>query len=333
MLTTRMSFFQWLFAGVSTIAVFFMSSNAYAQQYDLTRGEGAKTHSCLGLRLGPEISLTDIDLAYVKHNSIKLRIKGTTDSVLCVGFFSPARRNIALKTSFRFADGTVLTFEDIDKRTNLRALASPMLPGDPPGNMPAQGPRLGNTYAPGPAAAAPPASGPGGAAGTSTQSTGRQPKKCMINGKVTYTDGECLDGAEKKANPPRIESARLPPLPVLQSGMWKLSVNNNGTTTMTDFCGDPLDFFRKDFSDAGAEKARELGCRIQGAPPAPHQVLYLAVCPTDWVSVHGDRFVKEGRSELRVTAPSPQSYTTDWTDTIVLNRRQVVQGVRTGNCD
>jgi hypothetical protein len=100
---TQIPIFRWLFAGISTIAVFFMSNNAYAQQYDLMRGAGANTHNCLGLRLGPEISLTDIDLVYVKHNSIKLRIKGTADSVLCVGFFSPARLRNLLADSRRNA--------------------------------------------------------------------------------------------------------------------------------------------------------------------------------------------------------------------------------------
>lgn len=319
------------------VCAVFLLDDAYAQHYDFTRGSGAKHHPCLGLRLGPEITPTNLDLAYVKHNSIKIKVRGTNDSILCVGFFSPARRSMALKTNFHFFDGTIWTIDDIDKRTNIRALASPMLPGDPPGNTPAQAPRPGASYTPIPAPAAAPAAAPAGEArgpvqpSKSNRATG-QPKKCIVGGQVTYTDGDCPNGGTQKAATPRSADApQLPPLPELQSGLWKLSVTNNGTTTTTDHCGDPLDFFRKAMSET--TKPQESGCKVQGTSPVARQVNYVVICPTDWVSVNGDRFAKEGRSELRVTSPSAQIYTTDWKETIVQNRHQIVQGTRVGNCN
>lgn len=161
--------------------------------------------------------------------------------------------------------------------------------------------------------------------------TARQPKKCVEEGRITYTDGDCPNGSEQKRAADRLGSTRIPPLPGLQSGLWKLSVNNNGNTTMTDYCGDPLDFFRIELLGS-EEKIRETGCTLQGSSSVPNQVIYTIVCPADKVTVNGGR-VKKGRSELRVTAPTPQSYTTDWDDKTGLNRRQIVQGTRVGNCN
>lgn len=89
--------------------------------FNLSRGTGTKTGSCAFVTFGPRISPPDVEVSYVEHNSIRLAVRGTRDSLLCTGFYIPALRRVAHQAEFRFYDGSSWTFEDIDRRTNLRA--------------------------------------------------------------------------------------------------------------------------------------------------------------------------------------------------------------------
>lgn len=98
--------------------------------FSLSRGTGAKTGGCTFVTFGPRVSPQDVEVSYVEHNSIRLAIKGRSDSLLCTGFYIPALRRVAHQAQFRFYDGSSWSFEDIDQRTNLRArvLASTLAP-------------------------------------------------------------------------------------------------------------------------------------------------------------------------------------------------------------
>ncbi len=130
--------------------------------FDLYRGSGRKMHGCMFVAFGPGIKPEDLDVKYVKENSVEIAIKGTSDVLLCSGFYAPGRRSSAPLATFRFYDANRWTFEDIDKRANLRALATPMPQSSPP-----TGPRPGDYVG-----------------------------RCVVDG-VLYPDSACPKGATK----------------------------------------------------------------------------------------------------------------------------------------
>lgn len=89
--------------------------------FTLARGAGTVSRGCAFVTFGPRIAPQDLDVRYIEHNSIRIAIRGTRDALLCSGFYTPAGRQVAHQAQFRFYDGTSWTFEDIDRRTNLRA--------------------------------------------------------------------------------------------------------------------------------------------------------------------------------------------------------------------
>jgi hypothetical protein len=94
-------------------------------RFDFARGSGTTLHSCAGhVTIGPGIGPSDLEVTYVKENSIRIALKGTSDAMLCMGFYAPARRRLAEGTVFRFYDANRWSFEDIDRRANLRAQAT-----------------------------------------------------------------------------------------------------------------------------------------------------------------------------------------------------------------
>ena len=101
---------------------------ASAQFATLERGSGAKITSCAVVVFAPNVKPDDLEVNYVKHNSVRIAVKGTGDYILCPGFYAPARRNLAHSSTLRFSDGTVWKFDDLDKRGNLRAQAVSALP-------------------------------------------------------------------------------------------------------------------------------------------------------------------------------------------------------------
>lgn len=292
-----------------------------AQTFDLTRGSGAKQRSCMGATVfGPGIGPEDLEVTYVKYNSIKFAIKGTEDSILCGGFYIPSLREIARNATFRFSDGTTWTFEDIDKRTNLRALATPVPAAQSNGPAPSPPPNFvfGKDVT-GPAPAP-----------TSNRAIGRL-NKCVANGKVLYTDGDCPKGTTPERSAPGTASGNAPILPTLQRGSWKLNININGNTTLSDYCGDPLEWISQYVSE-DLDAARNFGCTVRTTFSAPGSYRIVVDCPSDGVSENGSRRVQKGRTELNVFSPSAQSITYDFTRTAG-NSRQIVQGTRVGSCN
>jgi hypothetical protein len=178
-------------------------------RFDLFRGSGRKMHGCMFVAFGPGIKPEDLDVKYVKENSVEIAIKGTNDALLCSGFYAPGRRSSAPLANFRFYDANRWTFEDIDKRANLRGRATPMPQSPPP-----TGPRSGD-YA----------------------------GRCVVDG-VLYPDSACPKGAAKDrqkfaAAPERKLDA--PRLPEVQSGRWNL-------TGEPEYCGDPLQNIRREIA-------------------------------------------------------------------------------------
>ncbi len=177
--------------------------------FDLYRGSGRKMHGCMFVAFGPGIKPEDLDVKYVKENSVEIAIKGTSDVLLCSGFYAPGRRSSAPLATFRFYDANRWTFEDIDKRANLRALATPMPQSSPP-----TGPRPGDYVG-----------------------------RCVVDG-VLYPDSACPKGATKDrqklaAAPERKPDA--PRLPEVQPGRWKF-------TGEPEHCGDPLENIRRELA-------------------------------------------------------------------------------------
>ena len=102
--------------------------------FDLYRGSGTKFSGCMFVAFGPGIKPEDLDVRYVKENSFEIAIKGTNDVLVCNGFYSPGRRSSAPYANFRFYDANRWTFDDIDKRANVRGLATDTeRPSDPGG--------------------------------------------------------------------------------------------------------------------------------------------------------------------------------------------------------
>jgi hypothetical protein len=89
--------------------------------FDLARGTGTKLGACAFVTLGPHIGPQDLDVTYVEDNSIKIAIKNTRDALMCNGFYASSRRQLAHQVQLRFYDGSSWTFDDIDRRTDLRA--------------------------------------------------------------------------------------------------------------------------------------------------------------------------------------------------------------------
>jgi hypothetical protein len=168
--------------------------------FDLYRGSGKKVHGCMFVAFGPGIKPDDLEVKYVKENSVEISIKGTGDALVCSGFYSPGRRTSALAATFRFYDANRWTFEDIDQRAHLRALATP-LP-------------------------------------QTSQSPGARPRdaaRCVVDGAV-YPDYMCpqeLQAPVAAAQAePEVESS--PRLPDMQPGRW------NFTGGERELCGDPF---------------------------------------------------------------------------------------------
>ena len=153
----------------------------------------------------------------------------------------------------------------------------------------------------------------------------------MANGKVTYTDGDCPKGTTQERSVSGAASGNAPVLPRVQRGSWKLNFNIDGNTTLSDYCGDPLERISQDMSE-GPEAALKLGCTVRATSSAPGNFRLVVDGPSDGVSEDGSRRVQKGRTELNVFSPSAQSFTYHLTRTVG-NSRQSVQGTRVGSCN
>jgi hypothetical protein len=245
-------------------------------------------------------------VTYVKENSIRIAIKGTGDALVCNGFYTPPMRDLANKTVFRFYDANRWSFEDIDKRTNLRALATPASAGQSSRPAPAPTPAPSRV-----------------AASSSTQIF-----KCVgTGGKVTYTATPCPD----KTNPRQqgAAPASAPALPTVQRGLWKLKSNHNGSESQSDHCGDPLENFAMQLRQIS--QVQKMGCTARTASSAPRNFSMIVDCPTDWVSADGSQSRKKGQTNMSLDSPTPQSFTMNLRSTSS-DVRETVQGVRVGSC-
>ncbi|MBY0271550.1 MAG: hypothetical protein K2X06_16970 [Burkholderiales bacterium] len=304
---------------------------AWAQQYDLGRGIGHKNRNCSSLSIAPGIKPDDVTVVYVKHNSIKVGIKGTEDSLLCVGFYAPHERKLIDRVNFRFADGGIWKFDDIDRRSNLRALSTPVDPNRATAYTPAPAPKPGVDYLPAPASA--PAPGPSKPTQFPAPPTGarsaQQLNKCVVDGKVSYSDSPCPNSANVQKSSPKTEVKNVPALPVVQRGLWRLTWTIDGTVTPTEHCGDPLESVSKQM--VVTNELRELGCKSRSSSPAPRHFKFVVDCPVDWVNENGSAFTLKGQSVVDVTSPSEQSFSYRIAK-LVGHKHQTVKGSRVGNC-
>jgi len=277
--------------------------------FDLARGLGTRWRSCIGhTTFGPGIAPEDLEVTYVKENSIRIAIKGTGDELICGGFYVPALRNIAHKTVFRFYDANRWSFEDIDKLSNLRTLATPAPAGQSSGPAPA--PSFGSV----------------------TTASAAQISKCVsADGRTSYTEGPCPDkGAKQQSVAPGPAALNAPVLPTVQHGLWKLKVNQNGNESQSEYCGDPLERVADEVAQIAS--AQQLGCTARTASSAPRNFSVIVDCPDDRVSADGGRRIQKGQASLSLVSPTPQSFTLNMQATS-RNYRESVQGVRVGNCD
>lgn len=303
----------------------------WAQRYDLDRGIGSKIHGCMHVAVAPGIKPDDVNIVYVKHNSIKVEIRGSDDSLLCMGFYAPARRKTAELANFRFQDGTVWKFDEIAKRSNLRALADPEDPKRLNEGAPASVSRPSVAYASTQFVSA--------ALQKASFSSDGSPvfyrvamTKCVVDGKVLYTDGNCPGGpsAKSTAKPGATTSTAAPSIPTLQRGIWKATVNKNGKVTSEELCHDPMTAFKRMISES--EQLRSAGCRLNTTSKGTGNYNLVVDCPADWVSPDGSQSVRKGKIDIDINVPSPHQFS----GVVVSTRdnvRMSVQASRIGSCN
>jgi hypothetical protein len=239
---------------------------------DLDRGFGVRRGTCRYVTFGLGVKPRDLDVTYVPHNSFQIAIKGTQDSLLCKGFYSPALRQYADSAVFVFADGTKWTFDDIDRMAQVRARATA------PGR---------NTHEP--QATAPASSSGRGSVGN----------KCVLNGGVTYTDGPCPAGSKQES-----AAENAAGVPQLQPGLWKITGADN-----REHCGDPLEKTARDVSRL--DESRKMGCTVRTSSGAPRTYTVVVNCPQTVVSPDGSRSIDRGQASVSISSPNPQSFTMD----------------------
>jgi hypothetical protein len=116
-----------------------MAADAAVGVFDLARGKGPHHGSCTFVRFGPHIAPEDLDVAYVEKDSIKIAVRGTRDALLCANYYAERNRPWVHQTELVFYDGTRWTFEDLDRRSGLRAHA--LAPSQAPASTITQRPR------------------------------------------------------------------------------------------------------------------------------------------------------------------------------------------------
>lgn len=282
-------------------------------RFDLARGSGTNWRSCIGTTtIGPGIAPTDLEVTYVKENSFRIAIKGTGDAIVCRGFYAPTTRELAHMTIIRFYDANRWTFEDIDKRTNLRARATPASVG-----------QSGPAPTPGPAPA--PAPTPWSSTPSSSSS---QILKCVgPDGRVTYTATPCPGTKEQK--PQSTVSGGLPVPPTVQHGRWKIKFRSNGDASEFEECGNPLEKIASEFQTL--PQVKQKGCTFRTASPSPRNVSVSVDCPVDWVSADGSQSIMKGQTNTTIDSPTPQSFSMSMRST-ARGTQDTIQGTRIGDC-
>ena len=115
------------------------------------------------------------------------------------------------------------------------------------------------------------------------------------------------------------------PLPDLQAGKWKLNMNYRGRASVEEMCGDPIEGMRREVKEYATNK---WGCTMSTSAVGPRNVLVVYDCPSDR-SPDG-RPVSQGRSEISVVSPSPQSFRAEMKSTV--HPGYVMEGTRIGDC-
>jgi len=153
-----------------------------------------------------------------------------------------------------------------------------------------------------------------------------QSNKCVVNGKVLYTDGDCPAGAKQER--PKGGDAKSPAtLPTLQRGLWKIRNSTNGNASESEICGNPLAAI-SDTLDAH----RSLGCTIQISSLEPRTTKVQIDCPTDKVSANGSTRVKKGRMDMTIALPSAQSFKMS-ARSLDGSRTEIAEGMRADSCE
>lgn len=275
--------------------------------FDLARGVGAKWGSCVGhVTIGPGIAPSDLELTYFKENSFRMAIKGTGDVLVCAGFYTPSSRDLAHKTVFRFYDANRWSFEDIDKRVNLRALATPA------------------TQSAGPA----PAPTPSQAAPVTSISASKIFKCTGTDGRITYTADPCPGSNNAKPQSKAPTTVHNPP--TVQRGLWIIKYSRNGEESQLEHCGDPFEKMAQELQQT--PQMQKAGCSYRTASPAPRSYRLTIDCPADWVSANGSERIKKGQVHLSIDSPTPQSFSMSQRLTAPPSTHLSLQGVRVKDC-
>lgn len=157
----------------------------------------------------------------------------------------------------------------------------------------------------------------------------QMPTKCVVDGKVLYTDGKCPGSPSTQAAAKSGQSTANPSIPALQRGQWKATVNKNGNVTSEERCHDPMTAFSEMIQQS--EQMQSVGCRISKTTKGAGNYNLVVDCPADWRSADGSQSIRKGRIEIDVNAPSPQQFQ----GTVVSTRdnvRMSVNATRVGNC-
>jgi hypothetical protein len=149
-----------------------------------------------------------------------------------------------------------------------------------------------------------------------------QAKKCLVNGKTIYTDGDCPKGAKHE---PLRDSATTS-LPSLQRGLWKFKLNVDGRPSESEYCGDPIEEL-----SAPLNTYRAMACTVNLSAPDPRTTKAEINCPADNARPDGSARVRKGRAYMIISVPNAQSFkfefrSQDW------NRVEAGEGRLAGGC-
>src|SRR5262249_50799468 len=105
---------------------------------------------------------------------------------------------------------------------------------------------------------------------------------------------------------------------------WKQRYSGDGRVTESEICGDPLSTFRSEVRTY----ASTLGCTLTHSGAGTGTVRVVHECPAN--RVEQGRAAQKGRSELVLTASSPQAFRVEMKSDVY--RSFSMEGTRIGDC-
>ncbi len=99
-----------------------------AQHYELSRGAGEKRSECVRMvRIGPGISVMDLEATRTDSDDAQISLRGTRDSVVCEAILHPAMQAVLGRSVVQFHNGTTVPLAQV-LRQILEAGKQPRMP-------------------------------------------------------------------------------------------------------------------------------------------------------------------------------------------------------------